>query len=71
MTDKRKTDRESRTWFRSDRFFLDQGAWYFQTREGTIEGPFDCRNSANRYLDNYIKVHQSGWLPGTNGLTLV
>ena len=60
MADKRKTDTERRSWFRSDRFFSEQGKWYFHTREGTIEGPFDCPMKANNNLETYIRLKQSG-----------
>ncbi len=70
MADKRKTDRTSRSWFRSDRFFLEQGKWYFHTREGTVEGPFDCPLKANSHLDTYIRLHQSGLFEADYGMSL-
>ncbi len=60
MAEKRKTDTDRRTWFRSDRFFTEAGNWYYHTREGTVEGPFDCQLKANSHLDVYIRIQQSG-----------
>ena len=70
MADKRTTDRDTRTWFRSDRFFCERGKWYFHTREGTVEGPFDCRLKANYHLDTYIKLHQTGLFQSDSGISL-
>jgi hypothetical protein len=38
------------------------GMWFFYTREGTIEGPFDGQLEATIQLDKYIKVTNSGLL---------
>lgn len=39
------------------------GMWFFYTREGTLEGPFDGQMEAVLQLDKYIKVMNSGLLP--------
>lgn len=36
--------------------------WFFLTREGSTEGPFGDRQEAQRRLEGYIKVMQSGML---------
>ena len=65
MTTKREGDETSKSWFRSSRFFQQDGMWFFLTREATTEGPFGDRNQAQSRLESYIKVIQSGILaPG-------
>jgi hypothetical protein len=63
MTQNRKDDREDRAWFSSDRFFKDNDKWYFNTREGTMEGPFQYRMEAEYRLAEYIKIMNSGFMP--------
>ena len=52
----RKTDTGTRTNFRTDRFFCQDGLWYFNTREGTLEGPYATRKAAESYLKTYITL---------------
>jgi len=40
---------QPRTWFRSDRVFCSDGAWYFHTREGVDVGPY--RNKFEAEVD--------------------
>ncbi|MCG3169798.1 MAG: hypothetical protein CALGDGBN_01321 [Pseudomonadales bacterium] len=65
MTDKRKDDADTRrSWLRSgSRVFEVKGLWYFHTREGTVEGPFADRFSAENVLDSYVKVMRSNFAP--------
>jgi len=49
----RKEDQDDRTYFRSERFSLVNGAWYFQTREQSL-GPFSNRELAEDALQNYL-----------------
>lgn len=51
---KRESDSKDITWFRSDRFFVVDGNWYFTTREGTNEGPFKSAQDAKRELIAYL-----------------
>jgi len=44
-----------RNWFRSERFELINGAWYFQTREGALKGPFDSGQEAEMELLLYLR----------------
>ena len=46
MNAARKGDKTARTWFRSDRVFLNNGKWYFFTREGVDVGPYDSQFEA-------------------------
>jgi hypothetical protein len=50
----RHTDEKPTTRFRSDRFFTSQGQWFFNTREGTTEGPFASRTDAESALVGYL-----------------
>ena len=58
------------TKFRSDRFFNESGQWYYLTREGTCEGPFQTHTEAELNLETYIKVVGSGLLGEAASLTL-
>ncbi len=49
----RDKDSEQSTYFRSERFSLVNGAWYFQTREQSL-GPFSNRELAEKALQNYL-----------------
>ncbi len=46
---------DDRTRFRSDRFFIENGQWFFFTREATISGPFTSRKEAEAELTFYIR----------------
>jgi hypothetical protein len=46
---------QDKTWFRSDRFFCEDGNWFFTTREGTVQGPFDSRADAEQELMLYLR----------------
>lgn len=70
MADIRKTDSETKKWFRSSRFFKDEGHWFFYTREGTMEGPFEILQYAENRLEEYIKVMNSGFLEEGSKLSL-
>jgi hypothetical protein len=63
MAAKRKDDPRTRPVFRTDRMVKEGGKWFFYTREGTTEGPFDSEIEALNQLDRYIKAVNSGLLP--------
>ncbi len=51
----RKSDTESRTRFRSDRFFRSQGQWYCNVRDGQAPlGPFADHAAAEAALYRYL-----------------
>ena len=57
MASKRVDDPNGgRSWFRSDRLVREGGKWFFLTREGTVEGPFDSKIEASDRLEVYAKV---------------
>lgn len=63
MADRRMGEPKAFSVFRPGRFFQERCEWYFHTREGTIEGPFQLKKEAEDRLENYIKVMVSGMLP--------
>ena len=65
MADRRAGESKPFSSFRPSRFFQDNCKWFFFTREGTIEGPFDRKLDAENRLADYIKVMVSGMLSDT------
>ncbi len=63
MAAKRKTDPRTRPVYRTDRMVKEGGKWFFYTREGTTEGPFDSEQEATAQLEQYLRVIESGLLP--------
>lgn len=61
MSNNRKGDQDQGPRFRTDRFIHNGDKWYYETREGTTEGPFRTRPEAEEHLRNYIKLINSGW----------
>lgn len=61
MPTNRKGEEDQPTRFRSDRFVHNGEKWYYETREGTTEGPFRTRPEAEEHLRNYVKLLNSGW----------
>ena len=49
---------------------LENGKWYFTTREGTVEGPFGELKDAEIRLAEYIKIANSGYMPSDSQLGL-
>lgn len=45
-----------KTWFRTDRFFHTNEAWFFLTREGVEVGPFKSPEAANHGLNRYVEA---------------
>ena len=43
----------TRSFFRSDRFFIMNGEWFFTTREGE-QGPFRTRKEAEHQLGRFL-----------------
>ena len=51
---KRSSDPKELNRFRSDRYFVVDGKWYFTTREGSNEGPFLSSDDAKKGLRQYL-----------------
>ncbi|MFT4823995.1 MAG: hypothetical protein ACI9DH_000779 [Halioglobus sp.] len=56
MTRRREDGPASSSQFRTERMFESAGHWYFYTREGSTEGPFESRLDAQERLDVYIEI---------------
>lgn len=48
-----------RSYFRSDRVFMADGAWYFTTRDENRVGPFPAREEASASLASFISAVQN------------
>jgi hypothetical protein len=70
MVDKRENDLKSYTKFRTSRFFKESCQWYFLTREGSQEGPFESKIEAEIRLQDYIKIMVSDLLPTDSTLSM-
>jgi hypothetical protein len=49
---------------------MEGGKWYFSTREGTMEGPFWELAEAEKRLNDYVKILNSGFMPRDSSLEL-
>lgn len=41
-----RSNEQPRTWFRSERVYHMNGAWFFRTREGVDLGPYESQSEA-------------------------
>jgi hypothetical protein len=57
MDEKRAGEDPKKRHFRADRFSVSNGKYYYSTREGTLEGPFDSREEAERELAMFLRRH--------------
>jgi hypothetical protein len=71
MAKKRKSDPPgARTRYRTNRFIQEGKEWFFFTREGTIEGPFEDELNASEGLQVYLQVLNMNLLNVDSGLAL-
>ncbi len=70
MSDRRETDGDAYSKYRPSRFVKEGGEWYFSTREGTLEGPFELKTDAEERLNSYIKIMVSGFIPRDSKLSI-
>ncbi|MDZ7783519.1 MAG: DUF6316 family protein [Halioglobus sp.] len=66
----RRTDIEHRQGARSSRMYEEGGSWFFNTREGTVVGPFRDELEAYTQLEVYIRLADSDLLPTSEGVAL-
>lgn len=66
----RRTDIEHREGARSSRMYEEGGSWYFNTREGTVVGPFRDELEAYTQLEVYIRLAGSDMLPASESVAL-
>ena len=60
----------SRTNFRTERMFESAGGWYFYTREGSTEGPYESQLDAQQRLDVYTEIMNLKLLPADSDLSM-
>lgn len=70
-TVKRASDLQPVNCFRTERLYQSGYQWYFMTREGTEEGPFDGRSEALVRLESYLLVMSSGLLSANCELSVL
>ena len=46
---------DNKNFFKSDRTFLVNGEWFFSTREGETQGPFESKVDAENEIALYIR----------------
>jgi hypothetical protein len=52
--DRKHDGEDSKFYFKTDRFIVQNGEWYYMTREGVERGPFESREAAERDSAMYI-----------------
>lgn len=45
--------------FRTNRYFLQNNGWFFNTREGHIKGPYTSREQAENNVSRYVYLQRS------------
>lgn len=63
MDSNRKDVPGTRPVLRTDKLLHEGDQWFFRTREGTLEGPFDSDIQALNQLIQYVKLLNAGELP--------
>jgi len=66
----RRTGVEHREGARSSRMYEEGGNWFFNTREGTVVGPFRDELEAYTQLEVYIRLADSDMLPASEAVAL-
>ncbi len=61
MTEFRGTKTGLNNHSKPSRFLMEAGKWYFNTREGGVEGPFDFLHEAEKHLDAYVHMFASSF----------
>ena len=56
MSKQRTEDSGKKSFFRTDRMIQHGGQWFFSTREGTMQGPFESKEEARKELQEYIEI---------------
>ncbi|RLA57381.1 MAG: hypothetical protein DRR04_12915 [Gammaproteobacteria bacterium] len=60
----------ARTRYRTNRFVQEGKEWYFFTREGSVEGPFEDEFKASEGLQVYVQVLNLNLLTIDSGLAM-
>ncbi|MBL4607859.1 MAG: hypothetical protein JKY01_08535 [Pseudomonadales bacterium] len=59
MTEKRCGETDTKTYYRTDRFYSEEGGWYAKLREGDELGPFDSKDEAKQGLVDFIELYKN------------
>ncbi|MBV1870568.1 MAG: hypothetical protein KUG76_06635 [Gammaproteobacteria bacterium] len=59
MTEKRSGESGTKTYYRSDRFYSEEGGWFAKLREGEELGPFDSKDEAKQALADFIELYKN------------
>ncbi|MBV1872874.1 MAG: hypothetical protein KUG83_10040 [Gammaproteobacteria bacterium] len=60
MTEKRSGEESgTKTYYRSDRFYSEEGGWFAKLREGEELGPFDSKDEAKQALADFIELYKN------------
>ena len=57
---RRANDSNEQPVTRTNRTFMEDGSWFFKTREGRLAGPFRDELEASTRLEVYIRMVNSG-----------
>ncbi|HEX7037339.1 MAG TPA: DUF6316 family protein [Pseudomonadales bacterium] len=60
-----------RTWFRTSRFFIVGGGWFFSTRENIDVGPYQTREEAERDAGRLVEILQTCTSDAERRLTIM
>ena len=56
MNHTRRDDKTPYLGYRPGRFFKEASQWYYRTREGSEEGPFQTRLDAEKHLQIHLSI---------------
>ena len=59
MSERRQGDTGTQTYYRTDRFYSEEGGWFAKLREGEELGPFDTKGEARQALADFIELFKS------------
>ena len=58
MAEKRHGEIGTGTYYRTDRFYSEEGGWFAKLREGDELGPFDSKEEAKQALADFIELYK-------------
>lgn len=58
MEERRVGETGSVTYYRTDRFYSEQGGWYARLREGDELGPYASKEEAKQALADFIELYK-------------
>ena len=61
---------QGKSWFRAERFYCEDGAWFFSTREGIDVGPYDNLQIAQLEAKRLVKILRAAPNPAAAALLI-